>query len=444
MSINSIFSERPEWGEIQTVLKTFHQKGKVAVLAGGCVRDALLGNAPKDFDIAVSASPEEVLRLFPKGKGRWKHYGVVFLPLEEKGKMVEITTFRRDYAYGDGRRPQFVEYTSTAAEDAKRRDFTVNALFYDVKSGQVLDFVGGLKDLKSRLLRTVGKPKERFEEDYLRPLRALRFSCQLKFAIDLETAEAIPPFSKKLQHLSGERIYGELMRMFSHGSLDQAVDILREHSFFDVLFPFSKKSVNSLELFWKESFSFYEDPSFVWAVFGLPYFYHEPEKFIEFLKTMKASSSVAKKSAQYIQGVRTLLSKIETSPPGKKNAKMNAFSLKSKISFVEKLKVFELGSKQILELSQNWLKTLLNEAIEKPSAKTQQKEIEQLFQEFQIRSSGKERLPPPLVTGEDLIKEGYSPGKNMGDLLKKAYDLQLEQNISQKKSILSRILKKNL
>lgn len=436
MSVNSIYSQKPEWKEIKTILKTFHQKGFEAVLAGGCVRDALLGNPPKDFDIAVSASPEEVLKLFPKARDPWKRYGVMFLPLEGEKKPVEITTFRKDHSYGDGRRPQFVEYTSSAKEDAKRRDFTVNALFYDIKSEKVLDFVDGVKDLKSRLLKTVGEPKERFEEDYLRPLRALRFAHQLNFVIDSKTQKAIPPFAEKLQTLSKERIYSELMKMFSHGSMDKAVKILQDYSFFEVLFPFKEKSINPPEFFWKNSFSFYEEPAFVWTVFGLPYFYHTPEKFMEFLKNLKTPLFVAKKSVLYIQGVKILLSE-------------------SKASFAEKLKVLELGADQVLELSQNFGKLLFRQGVKEPLAQIHLKQIkgqmeklfqklETLAQEFKTRSPGNDRLPPPLVTGEDLIKADYSPGKAMGLLLKKAYNVQLEENISQKKVILNRILKKTL
>ncbi|MCY4512284.1 MAG: CCA tRNA nucleotidyltransferase [Bdellovibrionales bacterium] len=437
MSITSILSKKPEWEEIQATLKIFHQNKWEAVLAGGCVRDALLGKPPMDFDVAVSASPEEVLRLFPKAKDLWKHYGVIFLPLKEKGKILEITTFREDHSYGDGRRPQFVRYTSSAKEDAKRRDFTVNALFYDIKSNQVLDFVNGLKDLKSHLLKTVGEPEERFKEDYLRPLRALRFSHQLNFQIESKTQKAIPLFAGKLQTLSKERIYSELVKMFSRGSMGQAVKILKDYSFFKVLFPFENEPINSSEFFWKNSFSFYHEPAFAWTVFSLPYFYHSPEKWMGFLKdNLKAPQAIAKKSCNYMQGVKTLLSKQES-------------------SFVEKLKVFELGANQITELSQSFGKALLNQEVKRTleqkqseAAKAQEEELSQklkkLFQEFQTRSQGHNKLPSPLVTGADLIKAGHTSGRHMGQMLKKAYNFQVEENISEKDTVLNWILKKSL
>lgn len=409
MSLDSIFSKKPEWREVQRILKTFHQKGWEALLAGGGVRDALLENPPKDFDVAVSARPEEVLKLFPKAKDQWKRYGVVFLPLEGEGRTVEITTFRREHSYKDGRRPQFVEYTSSPKEDAKRRDFTVNALFYDVKNRQIMDFVDGLQDLKTRILRTVGEPKARFEEDYLRPLRALRFAHQLQFTIEPKTQQAIPPFAKKLQNLSKERIYNELLKMFSHGRMDQAIKILKEHSFFDVLFPFKEKDTDQPDLFWKTSFSYYKESSFMWAVLGLPYFYNSPKELMEFLQSMTAPLNVAKKSMKYIQGVKTLF---------------------SKSSFSEKLKAFSLGAEQIRELAQSFGK-----AYGLPW-----QSVEELFQEFQNRSPGNNKLPPPLITGEDLMKAGYPSGQIMGNLLKKAYDCQLEKNISKKEDVLKLIL----
>lgn len=413
--IRSVFSRKPEWKEVQNVLKIFHQNQWEAVLAGGCVRDALLRIPPKDFDVAVSAPPEKVLKLFPRAKNRWKHFGVIFLPLvSEKGQLIEITTFRKEHSYKDGRRPGVVKYTSSLKEDAKRRDFTVNALFYDIKKDQVLDFVGGEKDLKSRLLRTVGTPKARFEEDHLRPLRALRLAHQLKFTIEPDTGSAVPSFAKNLKKLSKERVYSELTKMFCDGSLNQAIRILKEYSFFDVLFPSleGKTTTGPSDLFWNAPFSFYKDSAFAWAVFGLPYFYHNPEEMENFLQSLKAPLNVAKKSRQYIQGVKTLF---------------------ESASFVEKLKVFSLGKDQIQELAKHFGK----------ASHLPLKQVEKFFKEFQIRSPGNSQLPAPLIKGEDLLKAGFSPGKPIGDMLKKAYDYQLEKNLCKKEEILKLFKEKN-
>ena len=410
--IESVLSKSPLWEEVKEALKRLHQEGWEAVLAGGGVRDALLGKPPKDFDVAVSASPDEVLRIFPRAQGPWKRYGVVFLPLLEKGKTLEITTFRKDQDYKDGRRPRLVEYTSLKEEDAKRRDFTVNALFYDIKSSQVLDFVQGLKDLGSGVLRTVGCPEERFEEDRLRPLRALRFSHQLEFSIEPETGKAISGFAKRLQGVSKERLYDELLKMFLCGRWNKAIKLLHEYAFFDILFPFQKQSVlKDPFLFWNRSFSVNTEPAFIWAVLGLPYFYNCPEEFQIFLKeNFKAPSAISKKSTEYIKNVATFL---------------------SDKPFVEKLTAFSLGKKQTKELAENFA-----EAIRHP----QRNQIEELFNAFQDREKKEGGLPDPLLTGEDLLKAGYLAGPRLGTLLKKAFSYQIEKKVSQKEEVLSYLL----
>ena len=407
--IEPILAKNPFWEEVKETLQRLHREGFQAVLAGGGVRDALLGLPPKDFDVAVSARPEEVLKLFPKAKNEWKRYGVVFLPLSKKGQSVEITTFRKEGFYKDGRRPSSIEYTSME-EDAKRRDFTVNGLFYDIKRDQVLDFVHGRKDLKSGTLRTIGNPKERFEEDWLRPLRALRFAHQLNFTIEPETGKAIINFAGQLQAISKERIYNELVKMFFYNPLSQAVKILKDHSFFDVLFPFKTKPKGEPFLFWSYSFIFCWEPAFLWAVLGLPYFYNSPEKVKEFLKKhFKAPGAVSDKTAEYIKGVAVLF---------------------SEASFTEKLMVFNSRKKRIIELAENFSK-----AYALPF-----QEVEKLFKEFQDRETEKGDLPLPLVTGEDLLKKGYSPGPEIGKLLKKAFSYQIEKKISKKEEVLKYLM----
>lgn len=403
--IESVLKKNPLWGEVKEILQSLHKKGWEAVLAGGGVRDALLGLTPKDFDVAVSVRPEEVLKLFPKAKDSWKRYGVVFLSLSKKGYTVEITTFRKDNFYEDGRHPSSVEYTSIE-EDAKRRDFTVNGLFYDIKKDQVLDFVQGLEDLKSGTLRTVGNPQNRFEEDQLRPLRALRFAHQLNFIIEPKTGEAVSSFANRLQTVSKERIYNELLKMFSYSPFSRAVKILKDYSFFDVLFPFKIPPEGDPLLFWSCPFSFYKEPAFLWAVLGLPYFYRTPGKVQGFLKeNFKAPGSVSNKAAEYIRGVSVLF---------------------SEASFTEKLKAFNIGKNQIRELAHNFSKI---------QGLSSQK-IEELFKEFENRETEQGFLPDPLVTGEDLLKAGYSSGPEMGELLKKAFAYQIEKKVLEKEEVL--------
>jgi len=186
--------------------------GHEALYAGGCVRDRLLGHEPKDYDIATSALPTEVLKLFPGSNEVGAHFGVVIV--RHAGHHIEIATFRTDGSYGDGRRPDSVEF-SNAEEDAKRRDFTINGLFEDPQSGEIIDHVGGRRDLEAGILRAIGDPAQRFREDALRLLRAIRFNAHLGFELDPATATALRNQAPLLARISPERIRDEFSRILT-------------------------------------------------------------------------------------------------------------------------------------------------------------------------------------------------------------------------------------
>jgi poly(A) polymerase len=209
--------------------------GHTAYWAGGCVRDLLCGRPPKDYDIATSALPDEILRLFPEAVAVGKSFGVVRAPIGEA--VFEIATFRKDHAYRDGRHPEAVSFTD-AETDARRRDFTINAMFYDPVAERVLDYAGGKADLAARLVRCVGVPAERLIEDHLRMLRAARFSATLDFTIDPETADAIRANAKRIAQISAERIQQELTRILieSHRPGD-AVRLLDDLGLLRVILP---------------------------------------------------------------------------------------------------------------------------------------------------------------------------------------------------------------
>ena len=169
-----VFKQHSNWSEVRKIIFTLKESGAKAYLAGGCVRDALLKKVPKDFDIATSAKPEEILKLFPGSNIQGKAFGVVSVSCK-KG-IVEIATFRKDGPYIDGRHPKSVEFLSDK-EDALRRDFTINALFYDLKTEKVIDYVDGIEDLQKKIIRTVGEPEKRFREDHLRIYGLFVFPC---------------------------------------------------------------------------------------------------------------------------------------------------------------------------------------------------------------------------------------------------------------------------
>lgn len=212
--------------EVVGILARLRSAGHEALLCGGCVRDALLGKRPKDYDIATAAMPEEVERLFPKNAPIGKAFGVMLVEGEDGGHY-EVATFRADMGYADGRRPDAVRFSS-AKEDALRRDFTINALFYDPFSDQVIDHVGGREDIERRLVRTVGVPAERFREDHLRLLRAVRFTARTAFTLEAHTARAILDMAELVTTVSPERIATELETMLSGGQSRTAFALLKD------------------------------------------------------------------------------------------------------------------------------------------------------------------------------------------------------------------------
>jgi len=187
------------------------ESGHIAYFAGGCVRDIVRGETPKDFDIATDARPEIVQKLFSRTYAVGAHFGVILVV--EDGFQFEVATFRSDEAYIDGRRPSAVRF-STPEEDAKRRDFTINGMFYDPVSEEVIDFVGGHADIAAKLVRAIGDPVQRFAEDRLRMLRAVRFATVLDYEIDEQTWNALVANAPSISQISAERIRDELVRIF--------------------------------------------------------------------------------------------------------------------------------------------------------------------------------------------------------------------------------------
>lgn len=208
--------------------------GHLALFAGGCVRDIRLDREPKDFDIATAATPEEVQALFPKTRAVGAHFGVVLVRI--RGLDVEVATFRRDGPYEDGRRPTHVVY-ATAREDAARRDFTINGLFLNPATGEVIDHVDGERDLAAGRIRAIGDPSQRFGEDYLRMLRALRFASSLGFEIEPGTWRALQGMAPRIAGISPERIRDELSRMLTVPGRRRAVEMLVDSGLAEVVLP---------------------------------------------------------------------------------------------------------------------------------------------------------------------------------------------------------------
>jgi poly(A) polymerase len=263
-----------------SILRTLRAHGHQAYLAGGCVRDLLLGRSPKDYDVATSAHPQIVLDLFPRTFSVGAHFGVVLVSTKNESEednqpsLTEVATFRSDGAYSDGRHPDAVRYTQSAEEDVQRRDFTINGLLLDpdltsepgapgFDSGapndrssslgwfetwdanalrpHVLDYVHGLSDLESGIIRAIGNPTRRFEEDRLRMLRAIRFAARFQFQIDPATFAAVRALAPRIHDVSRERVRDELTRMLTEGHARRAFELLDDSGLLIQVLPEAAK-----------------------------------------------------------------------------------------------------------------------------------------------------------------------------------------------------------
>ncbi|HEY6167210.1 MAG TPA: CCA tRNA nucleotidyltransferase, partial [Verrucomicrobiae bacterium] len=216
------------------IVRRLRDAGFAAFFVGGCVRDQLLGREPQDFDIASNARPEDIERLFPRTIPVGKQFGVMLVI--EHGRQFQVATFRAESEYRDGRHPESVTFTD-AINDARRRDFTVNGLFLDPISDEVHDWVGGQADLQARVVRTIGVAEERFAEDHLRLLRAVRFAAQLGFNIEPVTFAAVKANAAKIQTVSAERVREELLKLFRPPHAGRGLELLRDSGLLEHVLP---------------------------------------------------------------------------------------------------------------------------------------------------------------------------------------------------------------
>ena len=241
----------PALSVARRIAETLRSAGAEAYFAGGCVRDLLLRLEPKDFDVATSATPDRITSLFPRIQSVGAHFGVILVLQEIDGESIatEVATFRNDGAYLDGRHPDAVRFSTDPREDVLRRDFTINGMLLDpagftdegtharIRVEAVLDFVGGRDDLAARILRTIGSPNLRFEEDKLRMLRGIRFAARLGLTLEPETFAAIQQHAPELTQVSKERIRDELTRMLTEGHAPRAFEFLHATGLLRVVLP---------------------------------------------------------------------------------------------------------------------------------------------------------------------------------------------------------------
>ncbi|HTE89041.1 MAG TPA: CCA tRNA nucleotidyltransferase [Terriglobales bacterium] len=211
-----------------SILRSLQEAGYQAYFVGGCVRDMLLGREPADYDLATDATPDQVMRIFPETYAVGAKFGVVLVPSAgaNENEVVEVATFRSDIGYSDGRHPDQVRYSKDPREDVERRDFTINGLLLNPINQEVLDFVGGRKDLESHIIRAIGEPERRFAEDKLRMLRAVRFAARFSYTIEPVTFVAIQKLAPQIHQVSRERVRDELTKMLTEGHARNAFLLL--------------------------------------------------------------------------------------------------------------------------------------------------------------------------------------------------------------------------
>jgi putative nucleotidyltransferase with HDIG domain len=219
----------------EKICRVLAEAGHEAYLVGGCVRDLVLGREPSDFDVTTDATPERVEALFPGSLTVGAKFGVVVVV--EEGIQVEVATYRSDISYSDGRHPDRVAYSRSVGDDVRRRDFTINGLLMDLRTGEVIDLVGGRTDLEARLIRAIGDPELRFTEDKLRMLRAIRFAARFGFAIELTTFAAVRRLAPEIHQVSAERVRDELTRLLTEGAARRGFELLDASGLLTAVLP---------------------------------------------------------------------------------------------------------------------------------------------------------------------------------------------------------------
>jgi poly(A) polymerase len=399
------------------VVRRLQAAGFQALWAGGCVRDFLLGREPKDYDVATDARPEQVRELFGRRKtlAIGASFGVIVVVAPRGVENVEVATFRADAGYSDGRRPDRVEFT-TAEEDAKRRDFTINGMFYDPIAGRPLDFVGGEHDLAAGVVRAIGDPRERMTEDKLRMLRAVRFTATLDFRLDEATAAAIRSMAHQLTVVSAERIAQELRKMLTDRHRRRAIELCRDVDLLTVIFPEFEliagpdpadawhRTLDALRLL--------DDAKFPLALatlwHALPVPIERGELASRIARRLKLSNDERDQAKWLLEHLHAL-DEADALP---------AHQLKRL-----------LAAPHIEELLQLVRVRLLAEGADLHPV---------LWAKEYLESHAPEEIdPPPLVTGDDLIAHGLKPGKRFKDLLESIRNAQLDGEIHSKEEALA-------
>ena len=410
--------------------------GAKAYYVGGCVRDLLLGRAPKDYDVATDAPPDRILGLFPDARQVGAHFGVMLL--RRAGAEVEVATFRSEHSYEDGRHPGHVQFETDPRQDALRRDFTMNALLQDPETGEVLDFVGGRADLEARLIRAIGNAESRFGEDHLRMLRAVRLAASLGFEIEPGTMHAIRQLAGAIHRVAAERIGDELARILTEGGARRGLELLDQSGLLLELLPevWATKGVEQPREFHPEGdvwthtlmmLDMLDSPSLTLALGALLHDVGKPPTFR--VQDRIRFDGHAALGATMAVGI------------------LNRLRFSSQVTqAVEALVADHLRFKDVKQMRESTLRRFLR-----------QPHFEELLElhridclashgwldNYEFIRSRQQELPPErlkperLITGNDLIRAGYPPGPAFRGALDAVEDAQLEARVHTREDALA-------
>ena len=383
------------------IVKKLNENGFKAYFVGGAVRDSLLGIPVKEIDIVTNAKPDEIQSIFKKTVGVGKSFGVIIVLID--GLQFEVATFRKDYEYLDGRRPVKIDF-SDEKEDALRRDFTINGLFFDPINEIIIDYVGGVKDIDDKIIRTIGEPYQRFTEDKLRMLRAIRFSAQLNFEIDKGTFETIKKMASHIEVVSRERIRDEFFKVLSlNKPISFHLRLMKDSGLWDFIgINFDDKNVVFVD-------SIKNDP--IIRLVGLCWNYIDINKFSNIQDLFRLSNEDLLKIQNIIKVLNYFNDNIMKLSVSQLKRIFRLKYIEDALYFLDKWQCFFSPSKDLVK----------NYILSK-------------YLDFKD-----ELYPPILISGEDLKEMGLMPGPLFSKIIREVEDLQLEGKIKTKEQALDYI-----
>jgi poly(A) polymerase len=424
-----------------SIIQALRERGFQAYLAGGCVRDLLLQREPADYDVATSATPKEVIGIFPETYAVGAQFGVVLVPPVP----VEVATFRSDVGYSDGRHPDEVRFSQDPREDVARRDFTINGMMLDPLSGEVLDYVGGRHDLQAGIIRAIGEPEQRFTEDKLRMLRAVRFAARLGYEIEAGTRGAIQRLASGIQVVSRERVRDELTKILTEGHARRAFHLLDQTRLLREILPeiSALQGVEQPPQFHPEGDVFAHTlllldhlpnpcpPTLAWGALlhdvGKPATFRVATDRIRFDGHVEVGVKMA-------EGI---CSRLRFS---KHDATRVLALVENHMRFGQVSRMKESTLKRFLRLP-GFEEHLALHRADSLASHGNLSTYEFLWKRL-TEATPETIRPRPLITGDDLLAAGYPPGPQFREILGAVEDAQLEGEVSSREAALQFVARK--